>query len=78
MSDDLESAVRFFEQEILRRPLTPEGRAEFEKAWLEWKSHPADAYQELADKLRARQGTVFPDFETLYRRKAELDNEPRP
>ena len=36
---------------------------------------------EFANRLAARQGTFMPDFEALYRRKAELDGDtyaPRP
>jgi hypothetical protein len=29
-------------------------------------------------KLIVRQGTHLPDFDALYRRKAELDDDPRP
>lgn len=44
----------------------------------EWAREPTLAQQilsDFADRLAARQGTFMPDFDALYRRKAELDGE---
>jgi hypothetical protein len=83
--DDLESAIRFFEKNVLRRKLTAQERAEFEEA------HRASApqreslrlaYNPMARaratlnhmrKLKSRQGSIMPDFDELYRRKYEID-----
>ena len=83
--DDLESDIRFFETEILHRPLTAQERVEYEKAHRE--SAPQRealrlAYNPMARaqvtldfmrRLKSRQGTIMPDFEESYRRQAELD-----
>jgi hypothetical protein len=33
---------------------------------------------QLNERLRTRQGTIMPDFDALYRRKAKLDNDHHP
>ncbi len=51
--------------------LTKEQRASFEQRFIENKKRrEANAFM---DKFKDRQGTIFPDFNALYEKKAELD-----
>jgi hypothetical protein len=72
---DVEQYLRDFEANISRRPLTPIERALIEKSYLEFNSPDARvrALHELNVRLTLRQGSTIPDFDALYRRKAELD-----
>ncbi len=71
--DNLESLVKAYEAK-LGRSLTAQEFKEFVYAWNEARQLP-NAYEKFAHRLKARQGTSMPDFDALYRRKAELDGE---
>jgi hypothetical protein len=85
---DLDEIIRRFET-AWGRPLTAQERADFAKAHEEnapqrelfrLAHNPmarARATLDFMRRLKKRQGTIMPDFDALYRRKAELDD-PRP
>jgi hypothetical protein len=72
----------------LRRPITAEERSCLEKAELDIPREIA-ALRELSKgpiekrfdavvfkkKLKARQGTIMPDFEVLYKKKADIERQ---
>ncbi len=72
-----EDQLRYFEANISCRPLTPMERVWLEK-FLSDANHPdplVRARHELKVRLILRQGSDIPDFDALYRRRAELDGE---
>ena len=90
MSEGPEARLAFvirFLEEAIGRPLTSEERAGVEERQPECERLAADVRERLdpmararatlafMKQLKARQGTFMPDFEALYRRKADLDRE---
>lgn len=74
---DFQDQLRYFEANISCRPLTLMERAWLKK-FLSDANHPdplVRARHELKVRLILRQGSDVPDFDALYRRKAELDGE---
>jgi hypothetical protein len=83
--DDVEYAIRFFETEIIGRKMSADERSAFENAHRENAPARARLREEMNPMLRARatlafmkqlkarQGTVTPDFNALYQKKSELD-----
>jgi hypothetical protein len=75
MSDDADwlEALRRIEHEI-GRPLSLKERESLDNARPGFERAIArDSSLTFMAWLMARQGTIFPDFDALYRKKAELD-----
>lgn len=83
--DRLEFVIRFLEEAIGRR-LTDDERRDVEQRQPDFEqlfSEPRDRIDPMVRarktlafmrKLRTRQGTIAPDFDLLYKKKADLDH----
>lgn len=74
MSDELiQREIEALEAQLRVGNLSHFGRAKIAGRLLWLRSLPPPEIQAFAQKLKARQGTTMPDFDSLYKRKARID-----